>query len=183
MPRRTPDVDGGSKPRNGRHQTSRDGIRLVRFGPGRAGPALGDFCVEPLPLDFWKLKRSYVQTTPPVLLICPHRFARFIKKLQGTVIDPLAPSRRHACLMVAILFTIPSATVSATEGRSGRGYALALCVCQLDAGTVGTGWKQAPKGRHARWQSPEIPGRVIFFIVATGRSPPYTIVSHRSYGS
>ena len=183
MPRRTPDRDGGGKSRERRRRTSRAAIRLVRFGPGRAGPALADFCVEPLPLDFWKLKRSNVRTPAPVLLICPHRFARFIKRLKGTATDPFVPSRRHACLLVAILFAIPSATVAAAEGRGGKDYTLALCVCQLDAGTIGTGLKQAPKGRYARWQSPEIPGRVIFFIVATGRSPPCSIVSHRSYVS
>ncbi len=141
-------------------------------GPGRAGPAFADFSVEPFPLDFWKLEKSFVRTRPTPLLVYPSCIKSFIKRARNRIPRPL--SHRHRCTyltFIALLLT-PSPTLSDYIATDAKRCSLARWTLTLDDGFLIVAVIQTVGRLHSKSESPEILGRIVFFITAVGRSPP-----------
>jgi hypothetical protein len=151
------------------------GTSAVPFAPGREGPAMADFFAEPLSLDFWKLRKSFVRTRSSALLVCPRCIGILIKKVTGSVASRLSPSQR-VCLVVGTLLLIPLARPLQWFRAEGRRCASTLCACQSWGSVLHEAVGHAARRRHSRSQSPEIPGRIVSFIIAIGRSPPFFAV-------
>lgn len=141
-------------------------------GPGRAGPAFADFFVQPFPLDFWKLEKSFARTRPTPLLVYPSFIKSFIKGVRNRIPRPL--SQRHRCtyLTFIALLLIPSPTLSDSIVTDAKRCSLACRILTLDDGFLIITVIQTVRRRHSRSESPEILGRIVFFITAVGRSPP-----------
>ena len=105
------------------------GTRAVPFAPGREGPAMADFFAEPLSLDFWKLRKSFVRTRSSALLICPRWIGILIKKVTGSVARPLSPSQR-LCLIVTTLLLMPLARPLQWFRAEGKRCSSTPCACQ-----------------------------------------------------
>ncbi len=70
------------------------GQRVTRGGPGWAGPALTGFFVEPFPLDFWKLEKSFSLSRPSRLFAWYKSHQAFCPTFQtGHTASPLAVSQ------------------------------------------------------------------------------------------
>jgi len=136
-------------------------------GPGRAGPALTGFFVEPFPIDFWKLKRSFALSAPSSPFLGAQSLRRLSK--QGR---HLSPYQSYACLAIITFFVIPSPTQAASLNEDAKRCSSTRCFYQVLSGLLIVAIVHAARGRHSRWESPEIPGRIVFFITAVGRSPP-----------
>jgi hypothetical protein len=142
-------------------------------GPGRAGPALDGLFVEPTPLDFWKLEKSFALSKPSRLFACPKTIRRFVQRFKhGAQPAKLSPYRRQACLMVIAFFVIPSSNLTDSVKQDARRCSQAPNVSQEHGGLLIIEEVQTSRGRHSRSESPEIPGRIVFFVTAVGRSPP-----------
>lgn len=151
------------------------GTRAVPFAPGREGPAMADFFAEPLSLDFWKLRKSFVRTRSSALLICPRWIGILIKKVTGSVARPLSPSQR-LCLIVTTLLLMPLARPLQWFRAEGKRCSSTPCACQSRGNVLHEAVGHAARRRHSRSESPEIPGRIVSFITAIGRSPPFFAV-------
>jgi hypothetical protein len=151
------------------------GTRAVFLVPGREGPAMADFFAEPQTLDFWKLRKSFVRTRSSALQICPRCIGILIKKVTGSVARPLSPSQR-ICLVVGTLVLIPLARPLQWFLAEGRRCASTLCAWQSLGSVLREAVGHAARRRHSRSESPEIPGRIVSFITAIGRSPPFFAV-------
>jgi hypothetical protein len=138
-----------------------------RGGPGRAGPALTGFFVEPFPLDFWKLERSYELTARIGPLISAQNIRRLIRQIR-----PLSPYRGYACLTVITYFIVSSPNHSASVHEDARRCSATRCFYQVASGLLVVAVMHAARRRHSKSESPEIPGRIVFFVTAVGRSPP-----------
>ncbi len=141
------------------------------LGPGRAAPALSDLCVEPQKLDFWNLERSFALTPQPPLFICPKCMKRIRRRVRLSVVRGLSPSQRFACLTVASLMLIPWFKLSESAVETGRICRSARCACEWCTVLIVPA-THLTRARHSRAQSPQIPGKTVFFVVETGRSPP-----------
>lgn len=141
-------------------------------GPGRAGPALTGFFVEPVPLDFWKLEKSFVRSPSDPLIIYPSRLKSFIKNVRNLNPRTLSSKYRHAYFTFIALLIVPLPTLSDSIADDAKRCSSARRVGAFSGGFVIVALVQRAKRRHSRSESPEIPGRIIFFIVAVGRSPP-----------
>jgi hypothetical protein len=136
-------------------------------GPGRAGPAMSGLFVEPFPLDFWKLEKSFVLT--------PHCDAvRRLLSLKRLIrqIRPMSPYHGYACFTVITFLVISSPALSASLNEDARRCSSLPCFIQVHSGLFIVAVIHAARRRHSRSESPEIPGRIVFFITAVGRSPP-----------
>ena len=151
------------------------GTRTVLFPPGREGPAMADFFAEQQTLDFWKLRKSFVRTRSSALLICPRCIGVLIKKVTGSVARRLSPSQ-GICLVVATLLLIPLARPLQRFRAEGRRCSSTPCACQSRGSVLHEAVGHAARRRHSRSESPEIPGRIVSFITAIGRSPPFFAV-------
>lgn len=138
-----------------------------RGGPGRAGPALAGFFVEPFPLDFWKLERSFELTSKSSPLFCAQSIRRFIRQIR-----PLSPYQGYACLTVITYLIIPAPSQSASLTEDAKRCSTTRCWCQVHSGLLIVAVVHTARRRYSRSESPEIPGRIVFFITAVGRSPP-----------
>jgi hypothetical protein len=136
-------------------------------GPGRAGPAMADFFVQPFPLDFWRLEKSYELTAKLGPFISVQNIRRLIRQIR-----PLSPYQGYACLTVITFFVIPSPNQSASLNEDAKRCSLARCFCQVHSGLLVVAVVHTARRRHSRSESPEIPGRIVFFVTAVGRSPP-----------
>jgi hypothetical protein len=141
-------------------------------GPGRAGPALTGFFVEPFPLDFWKLEKSFVRSASDPLLVYPGCVKSFIKNIRNLNPRTLSPKYRYTCFTFIALFIVPLPTLSDSIANDAKRCSLARRDGTLNGGFVIVALVQRAKRRHSRSESPELLGRTIFFIVAVGRSPP-----------
>jgi hypothetical protein len=141
-------------------------------GPGRAGPAFADFFVEPFPLDFWNLEKSFARTRPTPLLVYPSCIKSFVKGVRNRNPRPL--SQRHRCTYFTFiaLLLIPSPTLSDSIATDAKRCSLTRRILTLDDGFFIVAVIQAIRRPHSRSESPEILGRIVFFITAVGRSPP-----------
>ena len=138
-----------------------------RGGPGRAGPALTGFFVEPFPLDFWKLERSFRQTASYGPVVCATSLKRLLRQIR-----PLSPYHGYACLTVITYLVIPSPTHSDSLNEDVKRCSSARCFYHVHSGLLIVALVHTARRRHSRSESPEIPGRIIFFVTAVGRSPP-----------
>jgi hypothetical protein len=141
-------------------------------GPGRAGPAMAGFFVEPRPLDFWKLEKSLLRTPTPKLIDCPRYLKRFVKKIRYLVPPAISPYRRYAYFTVLAFLVIPPDQLSETLSQTEKRSQLAQSVCHENDGFMIVAVIQNARRPHSRSESPEILGRIVFFITAVGRSPP-----------
>lgn len=141
-------------------------------GPGRAGPAMTGMFVEPFPLDFWKLERSFVRTPHQHFIPCPHSLRRFVKKIRYLIPPSLSPYHRYACFSVIAFLVIPSSQFSESLDHNEKRCSLAQCVCHQNDGFMIIAVIQSARRPNSRSESPEILGRIVFFITAVGRSPP-----------
>jgi hypothetical protein len=152
----------------------RKGQRVARWGgPGWAGPAFGGLFVEPLPLDFWKLEKSFTLSTPSRLFAYPKAIRRFAQRFRQGSPTPLSPYRKRACMMVIAFFVIPSPSLTDSVTQDARRCSQFPHVSQEHGGLLIIEIVQTSIARHSRSESPEIPGRIVFFVTAVGRSPPY----------
>ncbi|MBI5251768.1 MAG: hypothetical protein HY912_19925 [Desulfomonile tiedjei] len=142
-------------------------------GPGRAGPALDGLFVEPTPLDFWKLEKSFRLSKPSRLFACPKTIRRFVQRFREGSQPTLSPYRRQACLMVIAFFVVPSSNLTDSVSQDARRCSQVPNVSQEHGGLLIIEIVQTSRGRHSRSASPEIPGRIVFFVTAVGRSPPF----------
>jgi len=141
-------------------------------GPGRAGPAFADFFVEPLPLDFWKLEKSFATTRATPLLVYPSCIKRFIKGVRNRIPRPRSQRHRSTYFTFIALLLTPSPTLSDSIATDAKRCSLARRILTLDDGFLIVAVIQTVRRRHSRSESPEILGRIVFFITAVGRSPP-----------
>ena len=141
---------------------------LNRGAPGREGPAMSGFFVEPFPLDFWKLDKSFARTRVSSPFYPPwiRRFVQNIKSL------PLSPYHRYTCYTIVAFLVIPSASLSESFNQDARKYSSSRSVYYVHDGLLIVAVVHTARRRHSRSESPEILGRIVFFITATGRSPP-----------
>ena len=151
----------------------RNGRTVVRWGgPGRAGPAFAGLFVEPFALDFWKLEKSFVLTPSSNPLPCPRAVKRLSNQVRGLSRQPFLPHHRHTLLTVIAFLVIPASTPSASLTEDARRLCSTLCFCQVHGGLLVVAVVHTARKRHSRSDSPEISGRIVFFITAVGRSPP-----------
>jgi hypothetical protein len=141
-------------------------------GPGRAGPAFTGFFVEPFPLDFWKLEKSFELTARAASFISARNIGRLIRQIR-----PLSPYQGYACLTVITYFIIPSPTQSDSLNEDAKRCSLTRCFCQVHSGLLVVAVMHAARRRHSKSESPEIPGRIVFFVTAVGRSPPSSFLA------
>ncbi len=141
-------------------------------GPGRAGPAFADFFVAPFPLDFWKLETSFARTRPTPLLVYPNCVKSFIKGVRNRIPRPLSQRHRYTYFTFIALLLIPSPTLSDSIATDAKRCSLLRRIFTLDDGFFIVAITQRVRRRYSRSESPEILGRIVFFITAVGRSPP-----------
>jgi hypothetical protein len=141
-------------------------------GPGRAGPALADFFVEPFPLDFWKLEKSFTRSPSTPLLVYPSCVKSLIKNFRNLNPRTLSSKYRHTYFTFIALLIVPLPTLSDSIANDAKRCSSARRDGNLNGGFVIVALVQRARRRHSRSESPEIAGRIIFFIVAVGRSPP-----------
>lgn len=156
----------------------REYLRKKRFafsGPGREVPALADFCVEPQLLEFWKLKKSFARTRASNFIIYWGGIERAIKTIRHSAVRPLSPRQRYVCLTVVALLLIPLPNPLQSLREDARRWSSNRCGYKLHRVLLVIAVAHTAKRRHSRSESPEIPGRTIFFVVATGRSPPSVV--------
>jgi hypothetical protein len=147
------------------------GQRVTHWGaPGWAGPALTGFFVEPFPLDFWKLEKSFSLSRPSRLFACTKAIRHFAQHFKQGAQPPLSPYRRRACMMVVAFFVIPSP--NSTDSVTQDARRCSQVVSQEHGGLLIIEIVQTSRARHSKSESPEIPGRIVFFVTAVGRSPP-----------
>jgi len=149
------------------------GTRFVVLGPGRAGPALTDFWAEPLPLDYWKLKKSFDRTRASSPILYSRYIAPVLRRVLTSATRPLSSCGQYTCLTVVTLLLIPFPIPSEAIQADARRCSSSHCAYLLHSGLLIIIVGHAAARRHSRSQSPEIPGRIIFFVTATGRSPPH----------
>jgi hypothetical protein len=151
----------------------RNARTMVRWGgPGRVGPAFAGLFVEPLTLDFWKLEKSFVLTPSSSPFPCPRAVKRLSNQVRGLSRQPFLPHHRHALLTVIAFLVIPASTPSASLSEDARRLCSTLCLCQVHGGLLVVAVVHTARKRHSRSDSPELSGRIVFFITAVGRSPP-----------
>ncbi len=141
-------------------------------GPGRAGPALTGFFVEPFPLDFWKLEKSFTKSPTTPLLVYPSCVKSFVKNIRNLNPRTLSPRYRQTYLTFIALLIVPFPTLSDSIADDVKRCSSARRVGAMNGGFVIVALVQRARRRHSKSESPEILGRIIFFIVAVGRSPP-----------
>lgn len=141
-------------------------------GPGRAGPAMAGFFVEPRPLDFWQLEKSFQRTPAPKFFASPLYLKRFVKKIRYLVPPVVSPYRRYAYFTVLAFLVIPPSQLTETLNQTEKRSQLAHSVCHENDGFMIVAVIQNARRPHSRSESPEILGRIVFFITAVGRSPP-----------
>jgi hypothetical protein len=141
-------------------------------GPGRAGPAMTGLFVEPFPLDFWKLEKSFVRTSSPHFIPSHDSVRRFIKKIRCLVPPAVSPYHRCACFTVLAFLVIPSGQIPESLNPNDKRSSLAHCVSHQNDGFMIIAVIQSARRPNSRSESPEILGRIVFFITAVGRSPP-----------
>jgi len=152
------------------YQPGSPGVRAS--GPGRAGPAMTGLFVEPFPLDFWKLERSFVRTPPQDFFPCHKSLKRFVRTARYLIPLSLSPHHRYACFSVIAFLVIPSSQFSEFLESDEKRCSSAHYVCHQNDGFVIIAVIQGARRPNSRSESPEILGRIVFFITAVGRSPP-----------
>lgn len=148
-------------------------------GPGRAGPALTGFFVEPFPLDFWKLEKSFVRSPSNPLLVYPSCVKSFVKNIRNLNPRTLSSRYRHTYFTFIALLIVPFPTLSDSIANDAKRCSLARRGGTPSGGFVIVAFIQRVRRRHSRSESPEILGRIIFFITAVGRSPPRVATAPR----
>jgi hypothetical protein len=151
----------------------RNGRTVVRWGgPGRVGPAFAGFFVEPFALDFWKLEKSFALSRAFSPFSCSRALKRLSNHVRGVSHQPFLPHHRYAFLTVITYLVIPASTLSDTLNEDGKRFCSTRCLCQVHGGLLVVAVVHTARKRHSRSESPEISGRIVFFITAVGRSPP-----------
>ncbi len=151
---------------------------LDQTAPGREAPAMSCFFVEPFPLNFWKLEKSFARTRVSSLsyLLWVRRFVRNLRCL------PLPPYHRYTCYTIVAFLAIPSASLSESFNQEARNQSTARHVDFVHDGLLIVAVVHTARRRHSRSESPEILGRIVFFITAVGRSPPSYSALYRRDG-
>ncbi|MBI4963335.1 MAG: hypothetical protein HY913_08660 [Desulfomonile tiedjei] len=129
---------------------------------------MSGFFVEPFPLDFWKLEKSFTRSRvfSPFYPPWVRRFVNNIRCL------PLSPYHRYACYTIVAFLVIPSASLSESFNQDAKSRSTKPCVCYVPEGFLIVAVLHTARRRYSRSESPEILGRIVFFITAVGRSPP-----------
>lgn len=140
---------------------------MHRGGPGRAGPAMTGLFVEPFPLDFWKLEKSFILTPRSEAFLRLQSLKRLIKQIR-----PMSQYHGYACFTVIAYLVVSSPIVSASLNEDAKRCSSSRCFFQIHSGLFIVAVIHAARRRHSRSESPEIPGRIVFFVTAVGRSPP-----------
>jgi hypothetical protein len=148
--------------------------------PGRIGPAMAGFFVEPMPLDYWRLKKSLKLTRNSPPLPCPDSLMRCFGKFIGILRHSSEPDSRRAYCAIIALLVIPTQTLSETVPHFYNRSRAIRYVFPIDGEIVIVAVVFGERRRHSSLASPEIIGRVVFFILAVGRSPPASATSHAS---
>lgn len=156
----------GRRPRTGGQE------RFALSGPGREAPALADFCVEPQLLEFWELKKSFARTPRLKFAMYGSGIQRVIKIIRHSATRPLTPRQRCVCLTMVALLLIPLPHSSQSVRENAIRCSSTRCAYRLHRVLLIVAVEHTARRRHSRAQSPDIPGRIIFFVTATGRSPP-----------
>jgi hypothetical protein len=133
--------------------------------------------VEPFPLDFWKLERSYVLSSSQNFIACHVSLRRFIKKIRCLVPPAVSPYHRYACFTVLAFLAIPASQIPESLSLNEKQSSEAHSVCHQNDGFLIIAVFQSARRPHSRSMSPEILGRIVFFISAVGRSPPSSLHS------
>ncbi len=141
-------------------------------GPGRAGPALTGFFVEPFPIDFWKLEKSFTKSSTTPLLVYPSCVKSFVKNIRNLNPRTLSSRYRHTYFTFIALLIVPFPTLSDSIATDVKRCSSARRVGAMNGGFIIVALVQRARRRHSKSESPEILGRIIFFITAVGRSPP-----------
>jgi hypothetical protein len=141
-------------------------------GPGRAGPTLTGFFVEPFPIDFWKLEKSFTRSPSTPLLVYPSCVTSFVKNIRNLNPRTLSSRYRHTYFTFIALLIVPFPTLSDSIADDVKRCSSARRVGAMNGGFVIVALVQRARRRHSKSESPEILGRIIFFITAVGRSPP-----------
>jgi hypothetical protein len=141
-------------------------------GPGRAGPTLTGFFVEPFPIDFWKLEKSFKKSPSTPLLVYPGCVKSFVKNIRNLNPRTLSARYRQTYFTFIALLIVPFPTLSDSIADDVKRCSSGRRSCSMNGGFVIVALVQRARRRHSKSESPEILGRIIFFIVAVGRSPP-----------
>jgi hypothetical protein len=145
-------------------------LTRVREGepPSRVGPAMSDFSVEPFPLAYWKLDKSFIRTSS-VSPLFPPRLRCFVQNIRSL---PLSAFHRNTCYTIVAFLVIPSASVPESFNQDARIHAAKRFGYYMHDGLLVFAVVHTARRRHSRSESPELLGRIVFFITAVGRSPP-----------
>lgn len=148
------------------------GSRFALFGPGRADPAPVDFRTKPLPPMIWRLETSFVRTPAPDPIISNQHSRPIIKQALSSTMRRLY--QHQGCVPPAA--TKPPLTQLTTASESIREYSKYYsansCIKLFHRSSLIISVVPTAARRHCRSLSPEIPGRIVFFVIETGRSPP-----------
>ncbi len=155
----------------------RQSLKGPGAGPGWAGPAFGDFFVEPFPLDFWKLEKSFAKTSGASFLAGPTHRKTFLRNVRNLIPRPFSPRYRYTYFTFIALLIVPTPTLSDSIATDAKRCSLIRRTWTLDDGLFIVTVVQKRRPRHSRSESPEILGRIVFFITAVGRSPPSVAVT------
>jgi hypothetical protein len=153
--------------------------KIASGGPGRAGPTLAGFFVEPLPLDFWKLEKSFTRSPSTPLLVYPSCVKSFVKNIRNLNPRTLSSRYRHTYFTFIALLIVPFPTLSDSIATDVKRCSSVRRVGAMNGGFIIVALVQRAKRRHSKSESPEILGRIIFFITAVGRSPPHLTAAPR----
>jgi hypothetical protein len=146
--------------------------RGVRPCPGRIGPAMAGFFVEPMPLDFWRLKKSPRRSPQSSFPPLPAPLHRCFDKLRDVLRHSPEPAATSARFAIVTLLAVPTQPPLPTTPNCYNQRLAIRYVFPIDGGIVIVALVFGERRRYSRLASPEIIGRIVFFILAVGRSPP-----------
>lgn len=147
-------------------------VRLASWGPGREIATMGEFCIEPQLLSLWKLKKSVAKSLSSHVPVLPRCIGRSIKRSKGPLGHSLSLDQKLAFLSVSAYLLLPSSGTPQLIQAEGTTCSGTRCACRLHGSLLREVVSHTARRRHSRSLSPELPGRIIFFIAAMGRSPP-----------
>lgn len=149
-------------------------------GPGRAGPAMAGFFVEPVGLDFWNLEKSFVMTRATGARVFPNCLRSFVRNIRTLTPLTLFPRHRYTYLTFIALLIVPFPVLTDSIASDAKRCSVERRICTLNDGYVLVAVIQTVRRPHSRSESPEILGRVVFFVLAVGRSPPRLVARPQS---
>ncbi len=155
-------------PRTDRSET----VRVSWVSPLRLRPVTSDLAIELLPFWATKSDEPIDQIPAPTHVVHPISVRTVRELFRNLNPRALAPKRRFACFTIVALLVIPVPVLLDWMAPSFNRRSLARRASSTKAGLMVVAVYRSERPFYFRFETPEIPGRTRFLIIAIGRSPP-----------